>query len=204
MALEGELAALAAVGVGGVHCVTGDHPAVGHRVDAQPVFDLDSTELAALARSAGLLVSVSETPLGPPTSARPSRLVEKAHAGAQVCFVNHAGGAEPVERFVSEVSAVLGSDMSFIACVPLLLDRESAELLAGFPGLALPPLYAEGVLGSRDPRRAGIDAAIRLATELLEIPGVRGIDISSSPLAGRELPTATSIAEVGRALGAVG
>ena len=47
VALEGELAGLADLGVGAVHCVTGDHTLTGDRPDAQPVFDLDSTALAA-------------------------------------------------------------------------------------------------------------------------------------------------------------
>lgn len=204
VALEGELAALAAIGVGGVHCVTGDHPAVGHRPDAQPVFDLDSTELAALARSAGLLVSVAEAPCSPPVSARAVRLVEKVRAGAQVCFVNHAGGADPVARFVAAVSMALDAPIPFIACVPLILDRASAELISGFPGLVLPPGYVEGILDSRDPHRAGTDAALRLCSELLGIPGIRGIDISTVPVPGRELQTARAVAAVGQELGAGG
>ncbi len=65
VALEGELAALADIGAA-VHCVTGDHTAIGHRPEARAVFDLDSTELASLARSAGVLVSVAENPVAPP------------------------------------------------------------------------------------------------------------------------------------------
>ena len=68
VALEGELAGLAEVGVAGVHCVTGDHTRTGDRPDAEPVFDLDSTELAALARAAGHLVSVAESPAAPPVA----------------------------------------------------------------------------------------------------------------------------------------
>ena len=66
VALEGELAACADAGVAGVHCVTGDHPALGHRPDAMPVFDLDSTDLTALARREGLRVSVAHAPASPP------------------------------------------------------------------------------------------------------------------------------------------
>lgn len=91
VALEGEVSALAQVGVAGVHCVTGDHTSTGSRPDAAAVFDLDSTRLAALAAEAGHLVSVGESPATPPADLRPARLLEKLRAGAQVCFVNHAG-----------------------------------------------------------------------------------------------------------------
>ncbi len=74
VAIEGELAALAVEGVAGVHCVTGDHTRTGHRPDAAPVFDLDSTEATALARAAGHVVSVAASPAAPPVDRRAARL----------------------------------------------------------------------------------------------------------------------------------
>ena len=172
VALEGELAALADAGVAAVHCVTGDHTAIGHRPDAAPVFDLDATRLAALARAAGLLVSVAESPCAPPAHRRPARLAEKVRAGAQVCVVNHAGGRAPVAEFVAA-----GPDIPYIACVPVVLGPAQARLLAAFPGLVLPPGFLDGILDAPDPAVAGIDAAVRLAEELLDVPGVRGVDL---------------------------
>ena len=179
VALEGELAALADAGVAAVHCVTGDHTAIGHRPDAAPVFDLDATRLAALARAAGLLVSVAESPCAPPAHRRPARLAEKVRAGAQVCVVNHAGGRAPVAEFVAA-----GPDIPYIACVPLVLGPAQARLLAAFPGLVLPPGFLEGILDAPDPAVAGIDAAVRLAEELLDVPGVRGVDLGAVPVRG--------------------
>jgi hypothetical protein len=71
VALEGELAALRHANVTGVHCITGDHPKSGHRPDALPVFDFDSTQLAALARANGVLVSVAASPCAAPVLERP-------------------------------------------------------------------------------------------------------------------------------------
>lgn len=196
VALEGELAALADAGAAAVHCVTGDHTRIGHRPDARPVFDLDSTQLAALARAEGLLVSVGETPCGPPADRRPARLAEKVRAGAQVCLVNHAGGAGPVAAFVAA-----GPPIPYVACVPLVLDRHSADLISGFTGLVLPPGYLAGIVDAPDPAVAGIAAAVRLAEQLLAVPGVRGIDLSAVPVPGAEERTARALAAVGRALG---
>lgn len=197
VALEGELAALADAGAAAVHCVTGDHPAVGHRPDAAPVFDVDSTQLASLARDAGLLASVGETPCGPPVDRRPARLTEKVRAGAQVCFVNHAGGAGPVAEFVAA-----GPDVPYIACVPVVLDRVAAELISGFTGFVLPRGFLAGILDAPDPEAAGIDAAVTLAQQLLDVPGVRGVDLSAVPGPGREDRTGRAMATIGRALGA--
>ena len=197
VALEGELAGLAEVGVAGIHCVTGDHTLTGQRPDAKPVFDVDSTELAALAASAGHLVSVGESPLTPPTSSRAARLLEKQHAGASICFVNHAGGAEPVAEFIADARA-LGVTMSFIPCVPVILDRGSAELMLTFTTLVLPPGYLEGILSARDTRCAGISAAVALSREMLEIDGVTGVNLSGGPSGGDRVRFARDVAEIAR------
>lgn len=199
VALEGELAALAEVGVSAVHCVTGDHTATGHRPDAAPVFDLDAPQLAALARAAGHLVSVGESPASPPTRWRADRLAVKAAAGAEVCFVNHAGGAEPVRRFVEDCRSQ-SVEATFIACVPLVTDRGSAELLRTFTSLVTPPGYLDAILAASDPYTTGIAAAVDLGRQLLDIPGVRGINVSGGPVAGGEVGFAEAMAEVAERL----
>ena len=199
VALEGELAGLAHAGTGVVHCVTGDHTETGARPDAMPVFDLDSTELASLARAAGHLVSVGESPTTPPVERRAARLVEKERAGAQLCFVNHCGGAEPVARFIAAARA-LGSGVGFIPCVPVIVDEGSAQLLRTFTTLVLPPGYVDGILAADDAREAGIAAAVALSIEMLAIDGVVGVDLSGGAAPGRELEHAQALAEIGRRL----
>ncbi|SDT33703.1 5,10-methylenetetrahydrofolate reductase [Friedmanniella luteola] len=200
VALEGELAALAHLGVDAVHCVTGDHPALGSRADAAAVFDLDSTQLAELAVGAGLLTSVGESPTAPPTAHRAARLVEKLGTGAEVCFVNHCGGAGPVRVFVEHVHD-LGAHPWFLPCVPVVVDVASAALLASFPGLVLPPGHLDRILGARDPREAGIASAVELSEALLAVPGVAGVNLSGGSAPGQELPFAEALAEIGRRLG---
>ena len=197
VALEGELASLVEAGGLGVHCVTGDHTDVGGRPDATPVFDLDSTRLAALARGYGHLVSVAEAPLSPPVRVRPQRLVEKERAGAEVCFVNHAGGVDAVADFVGQARGA-GSQALFVACVPVVLDRPSAELLASFTSLVLPEGLLARVLDAADPREEGIRAAVEASEAMWEIPGVVGVDLSGGPLPGGEKPYAQAVAEIGR------
>jgi 5,10-methylenetetrahydrofolate reductase len=185
VALEGELAALADVGVAAVHCVTGDHTLTGDRPDAAPVFDLDSTELASLARTAGHLVSVAEAPATPPVDRRPDRLLQKMHAGAEVCFVNHAGGVAPVRDFIDAFHQ-LGAMMAFIPCVPVVVDRESAALLQSFTTLVLPDGFLARILAAADPFTEGIAAAAELSRELLQLEGVRGVNLSGGTAPGRE------------------
>jgi hypothetical protein len=193
VALEGELAALADLGVAGVHCVTGDHPASGGRPDAEPVFDLDSTEMVALARGRGLIVSVGESPAAPPVERRPLRLLSKERAGAEVCFVNLYGSVDPVVAFIRRCRE-LGSTAAMVACVPLVCDPGSAGLLASFrePGT---DAIVEAILSAPDPRREGIRFAADLALRLLDTGLVSGIDFSGGPADGAELAYAEALAE---------
>lgn len=200
VAMEGELAALAHAGASGVHCVTGDHTRTGSRPDAAPVFDLDSTQAAALARAAGHLVSVAEAPATPPTERRAARLLEKQHAGAEICFVNHAGGVEPVAAFLAEARA-LGVTVGFIPCIPVVLDHASAELLRSFTTLVLPPGFLERILAAPDPRAEGIAAAVELGRGFLALDGVVGVNLSGGTGPGGELEFARALAEISRELG---
>ncbi len=199
VALQGEIAALAASSVAGVHCVTGDHPLIGHRPDAAPVFDLDSTRLAALARSHGHLVSVAESPAAPPTALRPARLAEKVRAGADVCFINHCGPAEAVADFIDSID-VAARPRAFVACVPVVVDSGSAALLKTFTSLVLPAGYLDRILASDDPYAAGIRSAVQLSEQMLTVPGVSGVNLSGGPAHGSEVHFAGALAQIGRAL----
>ena len=196
VAMEGELAALAHVGVAGVHCVTGDHTLTGSRPDAMPVFDLDSTQAASLARASGHLVSVGESPATPPVDRRPDRLRQKMLAGAEICFVNHAGGAAPVADFI-ERARELGVTMGFIPCIPIVVDRASAELLRSFTTLVLPDGYLDGILRAPNTFAAGIEAALRHAEQFLAIKGVVGVNLSGGAGVGHEAWFAEALARIG-------
>src|SRR3954454_402843 len=114
--LEQELAGLAAIGVDGVLCVTGDARGPSVRPGVTQVFDLDGTRLAALAADAGLTAAVPESPEAPPVALRPARVAEKQRAGAAVCVLNHVGTPARVARFVA-ASRAAGATLPFLAAV---------------------------------------------------------------------------------------
>jgi 5,10-methylenetetrahydrofolate reductase len=200
VALEGELAGLAAVGVAAVHCVTGDHTASGHRPDAAPVFDLDGTALASLAAARGLTASVAATPLAPPPAARPARLAAKAAAGAAVGVVNHSGDAAVVADFVAACRAAGAGEMTFLACVPVVVSAASAAELSRLAGLVLPAGLVDRVGGSRHPWAVGVAEAVRFAEAVLAVPGVSGVDLSGVAAPGEEPALARAMATIGRHL----
>jgi hypothetical protein len=177
--LEQELAGLAAVGVDGVLCVTGDGRGVSVRPGVTQVFDLDGIRLAALAAGMGLPVAVPESPEAPPVDARPRRVAEKQRAGAQLCVLNHVSSPARVAAFVAAARAA-GATLPFVAGVAVYTDEPSARVLQRFPGLHLDDAVVERVLAAPDPRVAGITAAVAEARALLAIPGVVGVNLSGA------------------------
>jgi 5,10-methylenetetrahydrofolate reductase len=200
VALEAEIAALAHAGAAAVHCVTGDHTASGLRPDAAPVFDLEGTELVPLARAAGLLVSVAESPTAPPVAHRAPRLAEKARAGAQLAMLQYCGEAADVAAFAAAVRAA-GADLPLLPGVPVVVDRPGAELLASFAGAALPAGFVEEVLTATDPYAAGVEVALAYARELVDVEGVAGVLLGGGAAPGAEPLLARAFAEIGRELG---
>lgn len=194
--LEQELVGLELAGVDGVLCVTGDGRAPGVRPGVTQVFDLDGTELAALAAARGHAVGVPESPDAAPRALRPGRLVEKQRAGARVAFLNHVGSAARVADFVAAARAG-GLTIPVVAGVAVYTDERGARVLQNFPGLSLDDARVEQVLAAADVRAAGIEAAVDEAHALLQIDGVEGVNLSGRGSSISELYGAEVKAEIG-------
>ena len=197
LVLEQELAGLAAVGVDGVLCVTGDGRGPGVRQGVTQVFDLDGPRLTALAARAGLSAAVPESPQTPPTAGRPARVALKQQAGAALCVLNHVSGPAEVAAFVGAARAA-GATLPFLASVAVYSDEPSARTLQRFPGLHLDGTAVERVLAAPDPVEAGIAAAVAEARALLAVPGVVGVNLSGRAADRGGLDGARVKAEVAR------
>ncbi len=169
--LEQEVAGLAALGVEGVLCVTGDGRGRDVRPGVTQVFDLDATRLAHLAASGGLVAAVAVAPAAPPSGARARGLLEKQRAGASLAVANHVSSAGALAGFLADAHE-LGVDLPVVAGVAVYSDERSARVLQAFPGLALDDDAVARVLAAPDTREAGIDAAVTEARALLAVPGV--------------------------------
>jgi 5,10-methylenetetrahydrofolate reductase len=177
--LEQEVAGLAALGVDGVLCVTGDARGPAVRPDATQVFDLDGTRLAALAARAGLSAAVPESPEAAPREVRPARVAVKQRAGAALCVLNHVRRPDRVAEFVAAARAA-GATLPFVAGVAVYTDEASAAVFRRFPGLQVDEAVVERVLAAPNPREAGIEAAVAEARALLAVPGVQGVNLSGA------------------------
>ena len=192
-----ELDELASIDPLAVHCVTGDHPAARLDPGMTARFDLDSIELTAMARAAGLVVSVAESPAAAHRGWRPERLLDKQQAGASLAILNHAGDADQLIEF-SRSARDVGVRIPLVAPVPVITDFRSAQALDRFPGLALPTGITQRILAAADPRREGISAAVELADQLLDSGHFAAVNLSGAATAGGAADRAELIAEIAR------
>jgi methylenetetrahydrofolate reductase (NADPH) len=192
--LEQELAGLVTARAAGVFCATGDGRAPGVRPEVTQVFDVDGTQLAAMAAAAGLPVAVPEAPEAPPRRLRPGRLREKQRAGAQFAILNHVGSTTRMANFLAAARAA-GVTIPLLAGVAVYTDAHSAAVLQHFPGLQLDDDRVAAVLGAPDPVAAGIAEAVAEARGLLALDGIVGVNLSGlgsshGPAAGAEIKAA--------------
>ncbi|TDQ58749.1 5,10-methylenetetrahydrofolate reductase [Actinomycetospora succinea] len=195
--LEQELAGLAALGVEGVLCVTGDIRGPDVRPGVTQVFDLDATRLAHLAASTGLAATVAITPSAPPREARVRVLAEKQRAGASLAVSNHVADPAELDDFL-RAARRLGVDLPVLGAVAVFTDEPAADSLLAFPGLAMDPAKVAAVLDAPDPVAAGIDAAVDEAEALLAVPGVVGVNLSGRASSAGHVEAAEIQAEIAR------
>jgi 5,10-methylenetetrahydrofolate reductase len=130
---------------------------------------------------------------------RAERVAEKAKAGAAFAMLQYCGEAAEVAAFAAEVAAT-SRPVPVLPGVPVVVDKEGAELLHSFAAAVLPASYAETVLAADDPLAAGVEVAVRYGRELLALDGVAGVVLAGGVAPGAEPRFAETLAEIARAL----
>lgn len=196
LALEAEIVGAALHGIENISCLTGDDVTAGDEPEARRVFDLDSPQLLATARSiAGgrylsgrqiepaphLFLGAVENPGAPPFEYRVERALKKADAGAQfmqlqLCFDN-----THLERFMLGAEAAdLSRRVAFIPSICIVRTASALRFIdEKVPGISVPRASIERVEASHDELEACFDIAHALARHALDLPGVAGLHFIS-------------------------
>jgi methylenetetrahydrofolate reductase (NADPH) len=194
--LQGEIVGAAMHGIENISCMTGDDVSAGDEPETRRVFDLDSPQLIAVARSlaAGrylsgrvldpaprLFIGAVENPGAPPFGHRVARAAKKADAGArflqlQICFM-----PEHLEAFMAE--AVTTGLAARCALIPSILIVRSALALKfvneKVAGIEVPPETIARAEAASDQQAECFEIAYELAEHARSLPGVRGLHFIS-------------------------
>ncbi|HWD75768.1 MAG TPA: methylenetetrahydrofolate reductase [Solirubrobacteraceae bacterium] len=196
LALEAELMGAAMYGIENVSCLTGDDVTAGDEPEARRVFDLDSVELVALARTLDrghylsgreihpkphFFVGAVENPGAPPLEHRVRRAAKKAMAGARFLQLQLCYRPELLERFMRTAHETGVSErIALIPSICILRTVGGMRFVAtNVPGIDVPPAVVRRVEQAADAEAECFEIAYELAAHALAQPGVAGLHFIS-------------------------
>jgi methylenetetrahydrofolate reductase (NADPH) len=192
IALEAELAGAALHGIENICCLTGDDVTAGDEPEARRVFDLDSIQLLATARTmmGGTYLSgrkiepaphfflgAVENAGAPPYDYRVDRALKKVRAGARFLQLQVSFRPEQLAAFVSKE---LGSQVALLPSICLVRSPAALRYIdEKVPGIEVPPEIVERCERAADPEAACFEVACELADHARSLPGVAGLHLIS-------------------------
>jgi methylenetetrahydrofolate reductase (NADPH) len=196
LALEADLMGAAMYGITNVSCLTGDDVTAGDEPETRRVFDLDSVQLIALARTLDrghylsgrpispkphFFVGAVENPTAPPLEARVRRAAKKALAGARFLQLQLCYRPELLERFMRTADETgLSERIALIPSICILRSVGGMRFVAtSVPGIDVPPETVARVEQAADAEAECFEIAYELATHALAQPGVAGLHFIS-------------------------
>lgn len=199
LALEADLMGAAMYGIENVSCLTGDDVTAGDEPEARRVFDLDSIQLIALARTLErgtylsgreirpgghgihFVVGAVENPSAPPLAHRVRRAAKKATAGARFLQLQLCFRPELLERFVSAaVDTGLTQRLALIPSISILRTVGGIRFVAHHvPGIDVPAETVARVEQAADAEAECFEIAYEQAAHALSLPGVAGLHFIS-------------------------
>jgi methylenetetrahydrofolate reductase (NADPH) len=184
IALESEALGAAALGVGAILSLSGDHPSLGVSPQAASVYDIDSIQftqaLKKLALAEVLLGAVAH-PYMQPAELSLLRLKKKIAAGADFVLTQAVFDLAGFTKWMDAVrEAGLDKRVAIVASVlPLTsVDKAKAHEKRQTYGPVGEQVIAR-LGGAADAAKEGVAIAAEMAKQLKSVPGVRGIHILS-------------------------
>jgi methylenetetrahydrofolate reductase (NADPH) len=196
LALQSDLMGAAMYGIENVSSLTGDDVSAGDEPEARRVFDLDSIQLIALARTLDrghylsgrqirpqphFCVGAVENPSAPPLEYRVRRAAKKALAGARFLQLQICYRTELLERFMGAAHDIgLDQRLALLPSICILRSVGGMRFVAHqVPGIDVPPETVRRVEQAADPEHECFEIAYELASHALGQPGVAGLHFIS-------------------------
>jgi methylenetetrahydrofolate reductase (NADPH) len=182
IALESDALGAAALGVGAILCLSGNHQSLGVCPEAAGVSDIDSVQLEQLVSGlglAGVAVGAVAHPHHQPVELNLLRLRKKIAAGATFLLTQPVFDLSAFKLWMDAVQAAgLDGQTAIIASVLPLTGAEQAQSLRDRKIYGpLGESMVSRVAGASDPGKEGLAMATEIAVQLKSLPGVRGIHI---------------------------
>jgi methylenetetrahydrofolate reductase (NADPH) len=196
LALQADIAGAALHGIENICCLTGDDVTAGDEPETRRVFDLDSTQLIAVAETMRngrylsgrkldppprLVIGAVENPQAPPVDYRVDRALKKVRAGARFLQLQVVFELAPLTRFMTEaVEKSLAERAAILPSICLVRSPKALRFIdEKVPGISVPPDVIERCERAADPEAECFEVACELADAARVLPGVRGLHLIS-------------------------
>jgi methylenetetrahydrofolate reductase (NADPH) len=197
IALQSDILGAAALGIGNVLCLSGDHQHFGNQPEAVGVFDLDSIQFVQvvktmrdagtilggepLTKSPELFIGAAANPFADPLAFRVVRLAKKINAGADFIQTQCIYNLERFEKWMEMARDRGLTEKVFIlgGVTPLKSVGMAKYMKNRVSGMDIP----DGVINRMEKvpkekqREEGINICVETIQRLKEIDGVKGVHI---------------------------
>jgi methylenetetrahydrofolate reductase (NADPH) len=182
IALESDALGAAALGIGGILCVSGNHQSLGICAQAASANDIDSTQLEQIVAGLGLadvaVVAVGHPHLQP-LDLNLLRLKKKINAGASFVLTQPVFDVPAFTRWLEAVRAAGLHERTAIipSVLPFATVAQAQSMLERKAYSSVDEAVVARIAGAADPAKEGVALAASVASQIKSMPGVRGIHI---------------------------
>jgi methylenetetrahydrofolate reductase (NADPH) len=208
IALASDLLGAAAQGVENLLILHGDDPAAGDMPEAKPVYDLNSKEAMALARTMrdeaklpsgreikpppSFFIGCADTPVDPPPEWWTTGLEAKIGAGAQFVQTQFCFDVETAMRYFARLGAAgITNKLKFIAGIGPLSGAQQARFMReNLFGVTIPDAIIQRLERSAHPRDEGRAICVESMLSLRAIKEISGIHLMAPAQSSQALAAA--------------
>lgn len=194
LALQSDVLGAAALGVGNLLLLTGDHMTMGNQPEARPVYDLDSVSLISMVdgmragrfmngdeikRPPEVMLGGAANPFAEPLGLRLIRIAKKAEAGADFIQTQAVFDVPRFRRWMEGVRDLgLHERVKVIAGVLPVRSAKALEYMRDeVSGMSIPDAAVRRIADAAEPAEEGVRLACELIASLREIDGVAGVHL---------------------------
>ena len=198
IAIQSDILGASALGIKNILCISGDHHSLGDQPGAKNVYDIDSTQLVALAKrlrdekrilasdeelrgEIPLFIGAAANPFASPLELRAGLLAKKAAAGADFAQTQCVFDVGMFAGWMEKVRC-LGVHMNcdiLAGVIPLKSFRMARYMVDNVPGIVIPDSILQRM--EAVPKEKAAAEGIRICCEIIrqvkEIEGVAGVHI---------------------------
>ncbi len=195
LAIQADVLGAAAMGIGNILCLSGDHQRFGNHPTARGVFDIDSIQLIQTVRrmrdekkfingedisgEVPLFIGAAANPFADPFEYRAARLAKKVKAGADFIQTQAVFDIERFKKWMAIVNELgLPQKVHILAgVIPMKSVGMARYMQTSVPGIIVPDAIVKRMEQAKNAKEEGVKITLEVIQQVREIPSIHGIHI---------------------------